>query len=67
MRPAGSLNNYRLVVVALAAVTLIALVLLWPDGERESDLKFGTPTPTEKAEVESVQKVECTVPIEDAN
>ena len=27
MRPAGSLNNYRLVVVALAAVTLIALVL----------------------------------------
>ncbi len=66
MRSAGSLNHYRLAVVVLAAVTLIAVVLLWPDGERESDLKFGTPTPTEKAEVESVQEIECQVPVEDA-
>lgn len=66
MRLTGSLNAYRVVVVAIAAITLIALVLLWPDGDRESDLQFGTPTPTEKAEVDKVEQVECTVPIDDA-
>lgn len=57
---------YRVAVAALAAVTLIALVLLWPDGERESDLSFGSPTPTEKAEVQEVEEVECQVPIDNA-
>lgn len=61
-----SMNMYRTIVVVLAAITLVALVLLWPDGERESKLKFGSPTPTEKAEVEGVQKVECQVPVEGA-
>lgn len=61
-----SLDIYRVIVVALAAVTMIAVVLLWPGGERESKLEFGTPTETEKAEVEGVEQVECQVPLENA-
>ena len=57
---------YRVAVIVLAVATLFAVVRLWPDGDRESDLKFGSPGLTEKAEVDSVEKVECTVPIENA-
>jgi uncharacterized membrane protein len=66
MHGQNSLNVYRVIVVALAAITLIALVLLWPDGERESDLNFGSPTATEQAKVDKVEQIECTVPIENA-
>lgn len=66
MHRIGSLNFYRGIVVALAAVTVIAILLLWPSGERESDLKFGNPTATQKAEVEAVAEVECTVPVDNA-
>lgn len=66
MKRRENLNYYRVAVIALAAVTLIAIVLLWPSGERESNLTFGNPTPTEKAQVETVEQVECTVPIDNA-
>lgn len=66
MKRREHLDYYRVAVIVLAAITLIAVVLLWPDGDRESDLKFGSPTPTQKAEVDKVETVDCTVPIENA-
>jgi uncharacterized membrane protein len=61
-----SLRTYQILVGVLTGVTLIALVLLWPHGESKTDLEFGNGTPTEKAEVEGVEKTKCTVPLENA-
>jgi uncharacterized membrane protein len=63
----GGLNTFRTYVgiaIAISVATLIALVLLWPDGSGGSGLKVGSTTHTEKGKIEKIEAVDCTMSAE---
>jgi uncharacterized membrane protein len=62
----NTFRTYVGIVIAISVATLIALVLLWPDGSGGSELKLGAATPTEKGKIEKIEAVDCTMALENA-
>ncbi len=62
LRRSRLLQVLRLALALVAAVTLIGLVVLWPDGSRDIDPAAGSGQQLERATVEAVTRIDCRAP-----
>ncbi len=51
-------------VALLAAVTFVAVLVLWPSGETDLQLGVGPPGETESGKVEAIESRQCAPPVE---
>jgi uncharacterized membrane protein len=63
-KPTPSILSFRLVVGAIALLTVIGIALLWPDGSSEVELAAGPAGDTVPGKIEGLDSRPCPAPIQ---